>query len=383
MADLKYLKKIYFDPSHAGSFSGPEKLYQTVRKEGKFKIGRKRIKQFLENLEEYALQRDIKRKRKRRKVIVSGLDSQWGADLADVQSLSKSNEGIKFWLVVIDVFSKYLFVVTLKDKKASSVVEAFRKVLNQGRIPEVVFSDKGGELNNSLLKKEFQKYHIKYFTTQNDDIKNSIAERVIRTLRNKLYRVFQKQRSYRYIEILPDIVKGYNNTNHRSIGMAPVEVTKDNEAVTWDRMYNDQQQKKRRDRKEEGIKKPKKWRGKVLFKFKVGDYVRLAHSRYLFQRDYHQKWTTELFKVSERFLKENIALYRVVDLLNDPISGNFYSWELMKADQANEFWRVESILQSRKRKGKKEYLIKWEGYGDKFNSWVPASDVKDVASPIK
>ena len=94
MAKQKYLEEIYFNPSHAGSFSGPEKLYQAVREDGKFRIGRKTIKRFLQNQEEYALQRDIKRKRKRRRVVVSGIDSQWGADLANVESLEKANDGI-------------------------------------------------------------------------------------------------------------------------------------------------------------------------------------------------------------------------------------------------------------------------------------------------
>ena len=75
----------------------------------------------MQNQEEYSLQRDIKRKRKRRRVVVSGVDSKWGADLANVESLEKSNDGFKYWLVVIDVISQYLFVETLKDK-ASTVL---------------------------------------------------------------------------------------------------------------------------------------------------------------------------------------------------------------------------------------------------------------------
>ena len=71
MAEFKYLEDIYFDPSHAGSFSGVEKLYQTVKKEGKFKIGRQKIRTFLQNQEEYSLQRDIKGKKKRRGVVLS------------------------------------------------------------------------------------------------------------------------------------------------------------------------------------------------------------------------------------------------------------------------------------------------------------------------
>lgn len=378
MADLKYLEQIYFDPSHSGSFSGPEKLYRTVREEGKFKIGRKKIRQFLQNQEEYSLQRDVKRKYRRRRVVVSGVDSQWGTDLANVENLEKFNDGIKYWLVVIDVFSKYLFVETLKDKKASSVVEGFRRILNNGRVPEVVFSDKGGEFNNALLKKELKKYHIKYFTTQNEDIKNSVAERVIRTLRNKLYRFFQKQRSYRYVEQLQSIVEGYNKTKHRSLNyLAPIDITKENEAKVWDQMYSDRQG---RQRKRIVKSSDKKARNESVFKFKLNDFVRLVFMRYSFQRDYQQKWTTELFKISDRYLKENIPIYKVVDMMDDPLVGSFYEWELLKADKEQEFWRVESILKTRRRKGKKEFLIKWMGYSDKFSSWVPESDVKDVAS---
>lgn len=153
MSDTEYLNKIYSDPSHATSFSGSEKLYRTVKEEGKYKIGRNKIKNFLQNQEEYSLQRDLKRKRKRRKIVVSGIDSQWAVDLADVQNLKEYNDGIKYFLVVIDVFSKFLFIETLKDKKASTVVRGLVKILDKGRQPETIFSDKGGEINNQLMKK--------------------------------------------------------------------------------------------------------------------------------------------------------------------------------------------------------------------------------------
>ena len=314
-------------------------------------------------------------------MVVSGVNRQWGVDLANVESLEKSNDGIKYWLVVIDIFSKYLFVETLQDKKATTVLKAFKKILENGeRRPEVIYTDKGGEFNNTLLKRELKKYNIKYFTTQNEDIKNSVAERVIRTLRNKLYRLFQRQRSYKYVEVLPDIVASYNKTKHRSLhNMTPIEVNEDNEAIVWDKMYNDERQTSQSSRTMKSGKS-KRFRKKRVFKFKIDDYVRLAYTRYAFQRDYQQKWTTELFKISERNLKENQPIYTVVDMLNDPVIGTWYEWELLKADKDQEFWRVESILKTRTRKGKKEYLIKWEGYGDKFSSWVLASDVKDVVA---
>lgn len=382
MSAQEYLESIYYDPSHGASFSGPEKLYRTVKEEGKFKIGRNKIKQFLQNQEEYSLQRDTKKKRRRRKIVVSGVDSQWAVDLADVQNLKDDNDGVKYFLVVIDVFSKYLFVEMLKDKKASTVLEGMKKILDKGRRPSTIFSDKGGEINNKLMRKELKKRNIEYFTSQNEDIKTSIAERVIRTLKNKLYRFFQRQKSYRYVEELDKIIDGYNKSKHRSLSyLSPIQINKDNEAAIWDRMYNEKTTTRKHEYQKSIKKAPR--RTSIVFKFKMGDYVRLSYVRYVFQRDYQQKWTTEIFKISDRYLKENIPQYKVVDLLNGEIVGSFYQWELQKVDKDFDFWSVESILKSRMKKGKKEYLIKWSGYADKFNSWVLASEVKDLKTTRK
>ena len=116
--------------------------------------------------------------------------------------LKEYNDGIKYFLVVIDVFSKFFFVETLKDKKASTVVRGLVKTLDKGRQSETIFSDKGGEINNQLMKRELTKRNSRYFTTQNEDLKTSVGERIIRTIKNKLYRLFHRQRSYRYVEQL-------------------------------------------------------------------------------------------------------------------------------------------------------------------------------------
>ena len=114
------------------------------------------------------------------------------------------------------------------------------------------------------------------------------------------------------------------------------------------------------------------------FKFKVNDFVRLSYVRYTFQSEYHQKWTTELFKISERFVKENFPLYKVVDLLDFPVIGTFYEFEMTKIKKPFEFFKVESILKTRIRNRKKEYLIKWQGYSNRFNSWVLSTDVQKL-----
>lgn len=139
----KYLNSIYFNPKNPASFSGPDKLFRFVRKEGKFKIGRKRIEQWLQDQQPYSLQRAVHYKFQRRRVIVSGIDAQWDMDLADVSNISKYNDGVNYLLFVIDIFSRYLWVVPLKNKTSTTVANGLSVVLEGNRRPWTIRSDKG------------------------------------------------------------------------------------------------------------------------------------------------------------------------------------------------------------------------------------------------
>ena len=208
---------------------------------------------------------------------------------------------------------------------------------------------------------------IKYFTTQNESTKVAPVERLVRTIRNKMHKLFQSQRSYQYLNQLQDLVQSYNTSPHRSLpnAMSPSDVSAENEALVWDFMYN----------------KPETRATTVdRFKYKVGDLVRLAYNKYTFQRDYQQKWTSEIFKISKRSVNQGVPNYAVVDFLEEPIIGSFYEQELQKIDKdQNALWIVEKILRKRKRTEKEEYLVKFEGWGDKFNSWVNKEDVVDIS----
>lgn len=101
-----YLKKIYYTPGNPGAFAGPQKLYQAVKKEGKYKIGRMRIRQFLNNEDPYSLMKPIRRTFPRSRVVVDTIDSMWDGDLADVSNISSHHDGYTFLLVLIDIFSR-------------------------------------------------------------------------------------------------------------------------------------------------------------------------------------------------------------------------------------------------------------------------------------
>lgn len=102
--------------------------------------------------------------------------------------------------------------------------------------------------------------------------------------------------------------------------------------------------------------------------------MRISHLRRQFQRDYDQTFTEEIFIVSHRFVSQGIPIYKLKDMMNEPIQGSFYASELQKETQ----WRIEKIIRKRKVGGKPEVLVRWLGWPKKFDSWIPEIDVKNI-----
>ena len=227
----EYLKAIYFNPSHPGAFAGPEKLHRISKNDG-YNISRYKIKQWLQNQDAYSLQRPIRYKIKSNRIVPTGRDSLWDMDLADVTNLKKYNDGIQFWLIVIDVFSKYLWVQPLKDKTHQSVINGLKEILKDGRQGQSIRSDKGSEFANRWVKQFMKDRNIYYFTTQNQT-KANYAERVIRTLKTMIYRYFSHNQTYKYIDVLQDMVSNYNNRPHRSLDYRSPSTIKENESKLW------------------------------------------------------------------------------------------------------------------------------------------------------
>ena len=131
------------------------------------------------------LHKPIIKKLRKRKIHAAFKDNIWGADLADMQLLNRYNNGIRVLLCVIDIFSKYAWVVPLKDRKGVSIVTAFRSILKQSnRKPNKTWVDKGSEFYNVYFKKWLQDNDIVMYSTHNEG-KSVVAERFIRTPKSK------------------------------------------------------------------------------------------------------------------------------------------------------------------------------------------------------
>ena len=141
----------------------------------------------------------------KRKVYSQFKDNIWGVDLADMQSLSRKNKGIKYLLCAIDLYTKYAFVIPLKDKKGISIVNAFNKIKQSGRKQNKIWVDQGGEFYNNVFKKWLPDNHIIMYSTYNEG-KSVAAERFIRTLKNKLYKDMTATGKNVYYDVLDDAV---------------------------------------------------------------------------------------------------------------------------------------------------------------------------------
>ena len=164
---------------------------------------------------------------KKIKVYSSFKDNIWGVGLADMQLISKYNKGIRYLLCAIDLFSKYAFVVPLKDKKGTTSANAFQSILdNSKRKPNKIWVDQGSEFYNTYFKKWLKDNNIEMYSTHNVG-KSVVAERFIKTLKNKIYKHKTAISKNVYFNVLNDIVDKYNNTYHRTTKMKPIDVRSD------------------------------------------------------------------------------------------------------------------------------------------------------------
>ena len=353
------LHRLYYTPKSAVAFSGVHRLHQAIRQHKKFlNVKIEQVKDWLDSQKTYTLHKPIHRKFKRRQTIVAGIDYQWQADLADLSHLMKYNDQYRYLLCVIDVFSKYAWVVPIKNKMGKTLIQAFQSILKQGRSCISFQSDKGSEFKNKDFQHFLKKKNIHFFTTENPETKASVVERFQRTLKSRMWKYFTYKKTLRYVDVLQDLVLGYNHAYHRSIRRSPISVKHENEVEVSQALYGNKT-------------KPSK------AKLKVGDLVRINKTKRTFDKGYLPNWTTELFKITA-IVKSSPATYKVKDLADENIQGTFYAKELQRIKD-DDLYDIDSIVDRRSRregsKLVKEVKVHWSGYPSSFDSWILESDL--------
>ena len=352
-----FLCKIYFDPENTASFSSVNKLYKLAK--SKFPdVTIDYIKDWLSAQDVYTLHKPVKKKLKRNRIVVQGIDHQWQVDLADLNSLSKSNNGYHYILTCIDILSKYAWAFPLKSKTGSDIIKIFDKIFKDSRVPIKLQSDGGREFNNFTFKKYLKEKGVQYFTTENET-KCSIVEHFNRTLKSKMWKYFTHKNTQNYLSVLPKLVKSYNNSVHSSIKMKPKDVTVYNQHIALNALYD-------------GNNKT----SQSLPKFTVGDDVRISKMKHLFAKGYESNWSYEIFTII-KVISRDPPVYKIKDYDGKEIDGVFYSEELQKVSKSKEsYWQIEKVLKTQRKNGKTKYFVNWLHHPKSMSSWV--SDIKSI-----
>lgn len=298
------------------------------------------------------LHRDVRRNFPRRKTVMKGVDETFQADLVEMIPYAKQNRNFKYILTVIDIFSKYAWAIPIRNKTGKDVANAMQLVFDEKRYPKNMHTDMGKEFYNTYFKKLMDLYKINHYSTFSTK-KAAIVERFNRTLKNKMWKKFSLQGSYKWLNILQSLVFEYNNTTHHTIKMMPIDVKKSHEQHLLNTVY---------------IDKRLKLRNKV-HKFKLNDYVRISKYKKAFKKGYTPNWTTEVFQIN-KIQHTCPVTYLLKDSFGNEIKGGFYEYEIQRVQNPDVFL-IDKIV---RRKGNK-LLIKWLGLDAKFNSWINKKDV--------
>ena len=336
----EYLSGVYFDPSQPESFGGVKKLHDRSRADGK-DHSLADIKDWLSQQETYTLFAPpvLSGSIRRPRVVVGSKFQQFDSDTASMTAYAKVNNGLAYFLVVIDIFTRYAWTRPLRTLTAKESLKALKSVLNEQKC-RVLRTDGGSEFVNRWVDGYLKREVIKHVVTRNET-KANFAERLIKTLKSRLVKdMFHRKSKVWGQRRLAEVTEAYNSSVHRSIGMTPVyAATKAERADLWNAQYGVKLKRKKTTSRPSG-KRP-------LYKFETGDVVRIARFREPFTREYDEHWTHELFVVADRDTQQGIPMYVIKDYANKEIEGKFYTREKHKVSHRKGFAKNQKERKAR------------------------------------
>ena len=246
----------------------------------------------------------------KQKIIVNHINEIHSTDLVDMSQYSKMNRGYKYILTNIDVFSKIAYAYPIKSKKIQDIKASFQKIFKNNK-PKLIWSDREPSFLSKEMQQFFKDNNVKIYHT-NSHLKAIVIERFNRSLRELMMKEFVKNNNTVWYNILPKLIKIYNNRYHSTIKMKPIEVNKNNEKYIKENIYTYDKTTK-------------------IPRFEIGDLVRISLKRRpIFDKPSSNiKWSEELFKIHS-INKSNVITYEIKDLNDEIIEGIFYERELQK-----------------------------------------------------
>jgi transposase InsO family protein len=351
------VKRLYLTPGHSTAFSAPENV-------AKFHgITRERARRLLQEVDAYVTHREYKRPAVFNPYFVYRRRALAQADLVDIRQLAADNDGVNYLLVIIDVFSRKIWVYPLRRKNGPAVALALTQWLDAIRAPppRVFATDHGREFLNPPVRQLLARRGVRQ-ETADGTCKAAVAERVNKSLQILLYKYMSARQTRRYVDQLDRLVRTYNGRPHRTLGgMTPASADL--------------------PRNEENVRAVHTARyasvPRRAVKFRVGQVVRVKYESKALtssSRAYQPQFSPEFFVVRE--VRDNlpVPLY-YLEAMNDgePIEGGFYSNELTAVGA--DVFKIDRILEERGEGPRREILVRWMHFGPAWDSWIPAAQV--------
>ena len=316
----------------------------------------------------YGLHRNYRRPKFFNPYFVNSPRQQVQCDLIDIKRLKQDNDAVQYLLVCIDIFSRFCWVQTMKNKSALVCKTALENVLEEmdPLLPSIIAVDRGLEFENGPVRQLLRNKNIKMIHPTSPTSKAAYAERMNQTLQNLIYKYLTEKQTNRYVNVLQNLVHTYNNRPHRSLNnKTPSYAERDiniptMRSILW-----------------ENRAKVIKTGRKMKPRFQVGDRVRIRKEQRVFDRGYNEKFTAEYFEVTSVNHRLPIPTYTLKSLDDgEVVAGDFYGNELQLTK--GDVWKVEKVIKRRKRGRRNEVFVKWLGFGNRHNSWVDERDIQDV-----
>lgn len=357
----RILSNYFYDTRLPAGFSSVSKLY-TYAKTILPNLTVQDVQNFLHGEPAYFLHKPVKHNFLRNKIIVRSIDAAWELDLIDFIGYTKENDNYSYIFCIIDSFSKMVWVRPLKTKNKESVCRAFQEVLDATqRTPATVRCDQGPEFNNNVFRKLLADNRIQLYFCKNPQIKCAIIERFIRTIKARLYKEFAVTKTKRWIDTLGDHVYAYNRSHHRTIKMAPIEVTGNNEKQMFRNIY--------------GVDSYRDLIFRKYPKYTLNDDVRVK----IYKKDYskrllkkfYEKWNPNVKKITKIKRMSTKPVYQV----DSGYPFGLYREDLSSARKPKKR-KIDQIIDRKVENGVRKYKIKWHNMPLNLATWEDADHLE-------
>jgi len=214
MSHEEIIKTNYYNPKIG--FQSASRLYEKLKHLG---ITKKEIQTFIQKQSTHQEHTQIPHIKHYHPIKSNFKNHIMQSDLIDVSDISKYNEGVKYLLVVIDVFSRYVYLHPLKTKNALTVTNAMQNILTEiNPKPEIIMSDQGSEFISLSFGNLMKENNITHELRPVGDHKSlGVIDRFVRTLRELINKYLTSRKTNKYIDVLKDLVYNYNNSYHSGI----------------------------------------------------------------------------------------------------------------------------------------------------------------------